>query len=149
MAAQVRQQSVRSLGRRIRRLLDDRIQPGPRAQAAWDLADQVLAVADLPARHAVLAEDAFRLAEQVDVQISGVAGTGAVGDVEVVVEPTPTPPGDPEGDREWALQTAKFRHVKRKKGDFVTADLLRDRLRDHGFEVRDTQDGGVEVVRLG
>jgi len=39
--------------------------------------------------------------------------------------------------------------VFKKERRYEEADRIRDLLRNHGFEVRDTKDGGVEVVRLG
>jgi cysteinyl-tRNA synthetase len=109
------------------RLLDERIRPSPRAVAAWERAQAVLNVAT--------AVDTVKLTFDVVPQ-------------EVTDTPPETPPGDLTGDQEWARRWAEVRAESKKARDFAEADRIRDLLRDHGFEVRDTKDGGAEVVRL-
>jgi cysteinyl-tRNA synthetase len=110
------------------RLLDERIRPGRRALAAWSRAQEVLDVA---------------------TEVDSVKLSFGIVPQEVTDALPEAPPGGPPGDVEWARQWAGVRAEAKKSRDFAEADRIRDLLRDHGFEVRDTQDGGVEVVRLG
>ncbi len=108
------------------RLLDQGERPGAKVLAAWDLAENVLDVADRSAKILTVGIDA-----------------------ELGAEPSPEPPGDPSQAAEWARAWAMVRLARKKARDFAEADRIRDLLRDHGFEVRDTPGGGVEVVRRG
>jgi cysteinyl-tRNA synthetase len=107
------------------RLLDEGIRPGPQALGAWERAGAVLDVAT-------------------QRELSVVPPT-----VTNVPPPPEVPPGNPDGDQEWARMWAVRRIVFKKERRYEEADRIRDLLRDHGFEVRDTKEGGVEVVRLG
>jgi cysteinyl-tRNA synthetase len=115
------------------RLLDEGVHPGPRALAAWEKAEEVL--------------DCAEEVQKVSLSASASIAFEARGDV--TVSPLATPPGDPAQDVLWAKKWALLRLERKKARDFAEADRIRDLLRTHGFEVRDTKDGGVEVVRRG
>ncbi len=63
--------------------------------------------------------------------------------------PAAEPPAGAAEAADWAREWALVRLERKKARDFAEADRIRDLLRTHGFEVRDTKDGGAEVVRLG
>jgi cysteinyl-tRNA synthetase len=48
----------------------------------------------------------------------------------------------------WAKAWSDRRAVAKRERNFKLADEIRDRLKAHGFEIRDTKDGS-EVVRVG
>jgi len=105
--------------REANRLLDAGL--GGRAlQAAWTWADGILDVAGASGR--VAAE---------------VTEGSAFGD-----EP---PAGQEEA---WAVWWSARRVEAKKARDFTQADRIRDRLKAHGFEIRDSK-AGSEVVRVG
>ncbi len=56
--------------------------------------------------------------------------------------------GDPAPGEDldaWARRIAEARAAARRRKDWATADRARQLLAEHGFEVRDTRDGGVEL----
>ena len=106
--------------REANRMLDGSKGAGPELRAAWVWAGQVLDVAGSTGR--------------VDLEVDA---SQVFGDA---------PPSGQEA--EWASWW-KDRRVEAKKGrNFKQADEIRDRLKAHGFEIRDTKDGS-EVVRVG
>ena len=101
------------------RLLDAG-QGGTALAAAWDWVDGILDVAAASGR--------------VSVEVGS----------EVIFGEAP-PPGQEEP---WAVWWSSRRVAAKKARDFALADEIRDRLKAHGFEIRDSK-AGSEVVRVG
>jgi len=112
------------------RLLDEGRRLGPAFQAAWALADDVLAVAPSARARTVTAE-ALAVAEEDGIP----------------VRPPEVPPLDPADAEAWALRWAAVRAAEKRARNFVEADRIRDLLRGAGWEIRDRRDGAIEVVR--
>jgi cysteinyl-tRNA synthetase len=108
------------------RLLDQGVRPGKRAREAWRFADGVL--------------DATTRATVHEIRLGGtVVLTGeALQDV---------PPGDADGQRQWAEAWAARRLAAKGRRDFAEADRIRAQLAGNGWEVRDRKDGVAEVSR--
>jgi cysteinyl-tRNA synthetase len=108
--------------------------PGPTAIAAWDKAEGVLGVASKV--HTIL--------------IGAHARSGAVASDAASSEVIPplTPPSDPVAIEQWALAWATRRKEQKSAKNYAEADRIRDLLKTAGWEVRDKQDGSVEVVRI-
>ena len=106
--------------REANRLLDGSKGAGPELRAAWAWTAQILDVA------------------------------GATGRVEVAVDSSlvfgEVPPAGKEA--EWASWWKDRRVEAKKNRNFKLSDEIRDRLKAHGFEIRDTKEGS-EVVRTG
>jgi cysteinyl-tRNA synthetase len=66
---------------------------------------------------------------------------------QAVVRIAPPEPGEDLGA--WARRMAEARARARGRRDFKAADEARRLLAEHGFEVRDTKDGAVELRPLG
>jgi cysteinyl-tRNA synthetase len=101
--------------------------PGPEALSAWNGAEGVLGVTSTV----------------VVMKVSG--GSGGDGD-EDPLSRTP-PPGAAAAEdwaRSWAARRAQFKRAR----NYAEADRIRALLGEHGFEVRDSRDGSIEVVRL-
>ena len=113
------------------RLLDEGHRLGPAFQAAWALADDVLAVAPT-ARARTVTADALAVAEEDGIP----------------VRPPEVPPADPADAEAWALRWAAVRAAEKRARNFVEADRIRDLLREAGWEIRDRRDGAIEVIRL-
>jgi cysteinyl-tRNA synthetase len=111
------------------RLLDDGRRLGPGFQAAWSLADQVLAVAP-STRARTVAADALTVAEEDGIP----------------VRPPEVPPPDPGDAEAWAVRWAAVRAAEKRGRNFGEADRIRDLLRGAGWEIRDRRDGAIEVV---
>ena len=112
------------------RLLDAGERPGPSAVAEWQNADAVLDVCTVP-----------KVTRLVPLIIH--LGPGE----EPVLPPEPFP--DTLKEREtWALAWANARGSAKANRDFVLADRIRQLLLDHGYDLRDSRDGTVEVIRL-
>ena len=107
--------------------LDAGERSGPAALQAWTNAEDVLGVTS---RVTVL-------------KVKG-GGDGALSDQAELSE---TPPPDPvaaEGwARDWAVRRARHKSVR----NYAEADRIRTLLGAHGFEVRDSRDGSIDVVR--
>jgi cysteinyl-tRNA synthetase len=106
--------------------LDAGDRPGPAAVSAWEKAEGVLEVAS----------------QVVVMKVTGGGGTvGESADLSVV------PPADPRAAeswaREWATRRARFKTAR----NYAEADRIRALLGEHGFQVRDSRDGSIEVVR--
>jgi cysteinyl-tRNA synthetase len=123
--------------------LDDDLN-GPQAVAAlFDFVRDANRLLD-----AGLGADALRGAWRWADDILDVAGSsGRVrADVGAGLEFGETPP---VGEEEpWAVWWSQRRVEAKKARDFQLADRIRDRLREHGFEIRDSK-AGSEVVRTG
>jgi cysteinyl-tRNA synthetase len=107
--------------REANRLLDETKQAGPAIREAWGWGEAVLDVAAAVER----------------VRVTG--ADGAPGELLQA----PQAGGD---DGAWARAWAARRVAAKKARNFKEADEIRDRLRAHGFEIRDTREGS-EVVR--
>jgi cysteinyl-tRNA synthetase len=115
-------------------LMDASEIPGPVALTAWQQADDVLGV-----------RTEVRTIE-LRAHVSGV-GTPK-GDLTAVKPPGETPPTDPEDAANWALEWAKLRASYKSSRNYAEADRVRELLKAAGWEVRDKQDGSVEVVQI-
>jgi cysteinyl-tRNA synthetase len=69
-------------------------------------------------------------------------------DADLVLPPE-DPPEDPELAKQWATRWAEVRQHRKKKKSYAEADRIRELLRSAGWEVRDTQDGTINLVRIG
>jgi len=101
--------------------------PGPEALAAWHAAEEVLGVTSTV----------------VVMKVSG--GSGSDADEESL---SPTPPPDAAAAEGWARSWATRRAQFKRARNYAEADRIRALLGEHGFEVRDSRDGSIEVVRL-
>jgi cysteinyl-tRNA synthetase len=108
--------------------LDAGEHPGPAALAAWERAESVLGVAS----HVVI------------MKVQGRTGDTA-GDLREISE---TPPADAGASEQWALAWAIRRKEVKSAKNYAEADRIRELLKAAGWEVRDKQDGSVEVVRI-
>jgi cysteinyl-tRNA synthetase len=106
--------------------LDAGEQSGPRALAAWEKAEGVLGVTG-----------------KVEVTKITHGKTVAV-DAAMLSE---TPPSNPEATQDWAIAWARERARHKSARNYVEADRIRALLGEHGFQVRDSRDGSIEVVR--
>ncbi|MFL5460916.1 MAG: cysteine--tRNA ligase [Gemmatimonadales bacterium] len=106
--------------------MDSGDRPGPAALAAWQKVEGVLGVAS-------------------QVTIMKVEGDEPADQTRQLAE---TPPGDVAATEQWALGWAKRRKEQKTARNFAEADRIRELLRAAGWEVRDKQDGSVEVVRI-
>jgi cysteinyl-tRNA synthetase len=104
---------------------------GPRALAAWRRAEGVLGVAS--------EVRALRVGTAVEVEPS----------TESLLADSPPPEVDEEAHRTWALRWAVRRKDAKAARDYGEADRIRAVLRGAGWEVRDSRDGSIEVVRAG
>jgi cysteinyl-tRNA synthetase len=114
--------------------LDAGEHPGPAALLAWQKAEDVLGVATQKQSHV----------------IDALAGSGAIaGDLATVVQTwSVTPPSEPGAAKEWAIRWATARARYKSARNYVEADRIRELLKAADWEVRDKQDGSVEVVRI-
>jgi cysteinyl-tRNA synthetase len=110
--------------------LDGGQRPGPRAVAAWERAEGVLAVTS---------------AVQV-LKVGASAVLAERGDESALAE-LPPEGGSEEALRGWALRWAVRRREAKAVRNYPEADRIRALLRASGWEVRDGRDGSVEVVR--
>jgi cysteinyl-tRNA synthetase len=106
--------------------LDAGDRPGPTALAAWQKTEDVLGVAS-----------------QVTIMKVGGGEKGSeAGDL------SESPPADGSAAEAWALAWARKRKEQKSARNYREADRIRELLRAAGWEVRDKQDGSVEVVRI-
>jgi cysteinyl-tRNA synthetase len=99
--------------------------PGPAAVSAWERAEGVLGVAS----------------KVVAMKVR--AGGGAAGAAEL----SESPPSDPVQAEDWARDWAARRARHKSNRNYTEADRIRALLGEHGFQVRDSRDGSIEVVR--
>jgi cysteinyl-tRNA synthetase len=108
--------------------------PGPMAISAWKNAEGILGVAS----------------KVVAIKITGpgtitAGGVGSKG--EGRADLPDTPPTDPIAAEEWARLWATARAQYKSARNYAEADRIRALLGAHGFQVRDSKDGSIEVVR--
>jgi cysteinyl-tRNA synthetase len=113
--------------------LDDGERPGPVCFSAWEMAEGVLGVASQ--KRSMIVEAQAR------------SGTIASDKAIPVVTPPVTPPSDPVAAEEWARRWATARAQYKSARNYAEADRIRALLGEHGFQVRDSRDGSIEVVR--
>jgi cysteinyl-tRNA synthetase len=58
-----------------------------------------------------------------------------------------SPPSDPVAAEGWARAWATRRAGYKTARNYSEADRIRALLGEHGFQVRDSRDGSIEVVR--
>ena len=107
--------------------LDAGDRPGPLAIAAWERAQDVLGVAST-------------------VVIMKVDATQSSGMDQANLSETPPP--DATAAEPWALAWARRRKEQKTARNYAEADRIRELLKAAGWEVRDKQDGSVEVVQI-
>lgn len=103
------------------RLLDQG-RGGPELVAAWDWANGLLDVA-AEMKASTVSTSGDEILELLDQPITG-------------------------REDQWAQAQAKARIQAKRERNFKLADEIRDRLKAHGFEIRDTKEG-TEVVKVG
>jgi cysteinyl-tRNA synthetase len=108
------------------RLLDSGRRVGTAFRGAWQFADDVLAVAPT--------------ARTISVDAGAGANNGT--------RPAETMPNDPAEAEAWARRWAEIRVAEKRQRNFAEADRIRGLLRTNGWEVRDTKDGTIELVRI-
>ncbi len=101
---------------------------GPRALDVWNRAEGVLAVTSTV--------QVVKVGRAVEVESPGLEELGEA-----------PPSGDEGAERSWASRWAVRRKDAKAAKDFGEADRVRDLLRSAGWEVRDSRDGSIEVVR--
>jgi cysteinyl-tRNA synthetase len=108
--------------------LDAGERPGPRALSVWRRSEDILGVAS----------------KVLIMRVEG--GTmEPAGDGPALSE---TPPADASAAEPWALAWARRRKEQKTARNYGEADRIRELLKSAGWEVRDKQDGSVEVVRI-
>ena len=113
--------------------LDSGEHPGPACVSAWEMAEGVLGVASQK--------------RSMIVEAQGRPGASASDAARAVVTPPVTPPSDPIAAEEWARRWATARAQYKSARNYAEADRIRALLGEHGFQVRDSRDGSIEVVR--
>ena len=108
--------------------LDAGERPGPATLQAWTNAEGVLGVTS-----------------RVTVMKVKGGGDGASSDQSELLE---SPPADPVAAEAWARNWATRRARSKSARDYAEADRIRTLLGQHGFQVRDSRDGSIEVVRM-
>jgi cysteinyl-tRNA synthetase len=107
--------------------------PGVAALSAWKKAEGVLGVTTQVQSIVV------------ETQTGQATWTGFA--PTVVVTPPTTPPSDRAAAEEWARLWATARAQHKAARNYAEADRIRALLAEHGFQVRDSRDGSIEVVR--
>lgn len=114
--------------------LDSGEKPGPASLSAWTTAEGILGVVSQ------------KRSTTIEVQArSGVIASDAA---TAVVTPSEAPPSDPNAVEEWARLWATARAQHKSGRNYAEADRIRALLAEHGFQVRDSRDGSIEVVRI-
>jgi cysteinyl-tRNA synthetase len=98
--------------------------PGPSALSAWEKAEAVLGVTT----------------PKQGIRVRGYAPT-------ITTTPAEIPPLEDGPMMKWAEAWAKERARHKSARNYAEADRIRTLLQSHGFEVRDSRDGSIEVVR--
>ena len=105
--------------------LDAGDRPGRASLSSWEKAEGVLSVAG----------------KVVVMKVKPGAGQEATGQL------SESPPSDPVAAEMWARDWATRRARSKSARDYAEADRIRALLGEHGFQVRDSRDGSIEVVR--
>jgi len=105
--------------------LDAGDRPGRASLSSWEKAEGVLSVAG----------------KVVVMKVKPGAGQEAAGQL------SESPPSDPVAAEMWARDWATRRARSKSARDYAEADRIRALLGEHGFQVRDSRDGSIEVVR--
>ena len=113
--------------------LDGGERPGPSCLSAWGMAEDVLRVTS--EKRSMLVGPGTG-----ELTWTGLAPTA-------VVTPPTTPPSEPGAAEEWARVWATARAQYKAARNYAEADRIRALLGAHGFQVRDSKDGTIEVVR--
>ncbi len=100
--------------------------PGPAAALAWARVEDVLGVSS-------------------KVEVTKITRRPPV-HADAVALPL-TPPSNPGAARDWAIAWATERAHHKSARNYAEADRIRALLGSHGFQVRDSRDGSIEVVR--
>jgi cysteinyl-tRNA synthetase len=108
--------------------LDAGERPGPASIAAWNRAEGVLGIAS----HVVMMKV-----------------RGGAEDPAAEAQLSDTPPGDAAAAESWAREWATRRARYKSLRNYPEADRIRALLGEHGFQVRDSKDGSIDVVRTG
>jgi cysteinyl-tRNA synthetase len=101
--------------------------PGPAAIAAWEGAEGVLGVTS----------------KVLVMKVKGSSGDVATDAGGLSESPPPDPVAAEGWAREWATRRARYKTAR----NYAEADRIRALLGEHGFQVRDSRDGSIEVVR--
>jgi cysteinyl-tRNA synthetase len=101
--------------------------PGPVAALAWGKAENVLGVSS-------------------KVEVTKITRRKTV-EVDLGPRLSETPPSNPEATQDWAIAWAKERARHKSARNYAEADRIRALLGTHGYQVRDSRDGSIEVVR--
>jgi cysteinyl-tRNA synthetase len=113
--------------------LDSGERPGPQTLSAWEKVEGILGVTSQVRSMVVEAH-----------REEGAAGTLAATEPATLAE---SPPADAVAAEEWARQWASVRARQKSARNYAEADRIRALLGEHGFQVRDSRDGSIEVVR--
>jgi cysteinyl-tRNA synthetase len=97
---------------------------GPASISAWEKAERVLGVTS-------------------KVTVMKVKAGGEVESGQL----SETPPADAAAAEAWARDWATRRARSKSARDYGEADRIRALLGQHGFQVRDSRDGSIDVVR--
>ena len=111
--------------RESNRLLDEGKAPTPQARVAWDMVGRVLAIAHRSEARADL------------------AATAVDADPTLLAD---NPPLEAAARLGWATRWGARRVDAKRRRDFATADAIRARLSEAGFDLRDRRDGSAELV---
>jgi cysteinyl-tRNA synthetase len=113
--------------------LDSGDRPGQGTLSAWERAEGILGVAS----------------QKRSLIVDARAGSGAIASdaATALVTPPVTPPSDPAAAQDWAKRWATARAQYKSARNYAEADRIRALLGEHGFQVRDSRDGSIEVVR--
>jgi cysteinyl-tRNA synthetase len=127
--------AVFGLAREGNRLMDKGIKPGPIFRTAVELFEKVLSV-----------HPPIPVSASVTVSYESLQGIRSADSPALDIPPVAPPAGE-EAAREWAKKWAAVRLARKAARDYAEADRIREMLRQNGFEVRDTNQGTVEVVK--
>jgi cysteinyl-tRNA synthetase len=105
--------------------LDAGERAGPAAVSAWEKAEHVLGVAS----------------KVTVMKVKAGSESEAPGDL------SESPPAGAAAAEAWARDWATRRARSKSARDYAEADRIRTLLGQHGFQVRDSRDGSIEVVR--
>ena len=102
--------------------------PGPKTTAVWKMAEGVLHVTSAVLGMKIPSGDRDRISDSAPL--------------------SETPPVDEVAAQAWAFYWANRRAQHKSSRNYAEADRIRALLNEHGFQVRDSRDGSIEVVRI-